>query len=73
MIVNVHEAETHLSTLIAKFLNGEEIIIAQNGKPILKFEKITSTPPTERPIGFFNCDIDMTSFDDPIPGLEEYQ
>lgn len=40
--VNVHEAKTHLSKLIEKVKNGEEVVIAKNGVPevrIVPFEK----------------------------------
>ncbi|MYD52637.1 MAG: type II toxin-antitoxin system Phd/YefM family antitoxin [Dehalococcoidia bacterium] len=32
--VNVHEAKTHLSRLLAQVEAGEEVIIARNGKPV---------------------------------------
>lgn len=38
--VNVHDAKTHFSKLIAEVEAGEEIIIARAGKPILKLVKI---------------------------------
>lgn len=31
--MNVHEAKTHLSKLIEKAKNGEEVVIAKNGVP----------------------------------------
>lgn len=31
--VNIHEAKTHLSRLIARVENGETIIIAKSGQP----------------------------------------
>ena len=34
--VNIHEAKTHLSRLLARASAGEEIIIAKAGKPIAK-------------------------------------
>ncbi len=34
--VNVHEAKTHLSRLLARIEKGEEIVIARNGDPIAK-------------------------------------
>ena len=34
--VNIHEAKTHLSRLLARVMGGEEIIIAKAGKPIAK-------------------------------------
>jgi prevent-host-death family protein len=33
MIVNIHQAKTHLSQLIAQAKSGEEIIIAKAGEP----------------------------------------
>jgi prevent-host-death family protein len=38
--VNVHDAKTHFSKLIAQVEAGEEIVIARAGKPILKLVKI---------------------------------
>ena len=35
-LVNIHEAKTHLSRLLARVMGGEEIIIAKAGKPIIK-------------------------------------
>ena len=36
MIVNVYEAKTHLSKLLNRVLNGEEIVIGRAGKPIAR-------------------------------------
>jgi prevent-host-death family protein len=36
MEVNIHHAKTNLSKLIEQAENGEEIIIARNGKPVVK-------------------------------------
>jgi prevent-host-death family protein len=33
MLVNMHEAKTHLSRLVERAANGEEIIIGNAGKP----------------------------------------
>lgn len=35
-IVNIHEAKTNLSKLIEKTLNGEEVIIAKAGEPLVE-------------------------------------
>jgi prevent-host-death family protein len=35
-IVNIHEAKTSLSKLIARAAHGEEIIIGKAGKPVAK-------------------------------------
>jgi len=36
MVANIYEAKTHLSRLIQKSLEGEEVIIAKSGKPLVK-------------------------------------
>jgi prevent-host-death family protein len=33
---NVHEAKTNLSKLIEQALNGEEVVIAKAGKPLVR-------------------------------------
>lgn len=43
--VNVHDAKTHFSKLIAEVESGEEIVIARAGKPILKLVKIDPERP----------------------------
>lgn len=43
-IVNVQEAKTHLSALIARAEAGEEIVIARAGRPILKLVPIAEPP-----------------------------
>jgi prevent-host-death family protein len=51
--VNIHEAKTHLSKLIAKAANGEPFIIAKAGKPMVKVVPIdASTPKKARRLGF---------------------
>jgi prevent-host-death family protein len=39
--VNIHEAKTNLSRLLAQVEAGEEVIIARNGKPVAKIEPFT--------------------------------
>ncbi len=36
--VNIGEAKTRLSELVAASLRGEEVILARAGKPVLRFE-----------------------------------
>ncbi len=51
--VNIHEAKTHLSKLIAKAANGEPFIIAKAGKPMVKVVAIDAPEPKRmRRIGF---------------------
>jgi prevent-host-death family protein len=51
--VNIHEAKTNLSRLIAKAVNGEPFIIAKAGKPMVKVIAIDAPEPKKmRRIGF---------------------
>jgi prevent-host-death family protein len=34
--VNVHEAKTHLSRLLARVSAGEEVVISKSGKPVAR-------------------------------------
>lgn len=38
--VNMHEAKTHLSKLVAKAVQGEPFVIAKAGKPMVKVTAI---------------------------------
>ena len=38
--VNIHEAKTHLSRLLKKVAEGEEVIIARSGEPIARIVPI---------------------------------
>jgi prevent-host-death family protein len=43
MIVNIHEAKTHLSRLVARAAAGEEIVIGKAGKPMAKLVPYTES------------------------------
>ncbi len=38
--VSIHEAKTHLSRLLDRVQQGEEIVIVKNGKPIAKLVRV---------------------------------
>jgi prevent-host-death family protein len=42
--VNIHEAKTTLSALLAAVEEGEQVVIARNGKPIAQLTRIDPTP-----------------------------
>ena len=65
--VNIHEAKTHLSRLIERAAEGEEIVIARAGKPIarlvgLNHDRSPRVPGSMR--GRIQIDDD---FDAPLP------
>jgi prevent-host-death family protein len=45
--VNIHEAKTHLSRLVERAANGETLIIAKAGKPMVK--RTPLGPPDDQP------------------------
>jgi prevent-host-death family protein len=47
MEVNVHHAKTHLSRLIQRAEEGEEVIIARDGKPAVKLVPVSPETPEE--------------------------
>lgn len=65
--MNIHEAKTHFSKLLARVGNGEEIIIAKAGKPIARIVPI-SDKPVERVPGSAKGKIAVApDFDTPLP------
>jgi prevent-host-death family protein len=62
---NVHDAKTHLSRLLERVEQGEEVIIAKSGRPVAKLVRVTAEP--RRP-GRLKGRIRMgEDFDDPLP------
>ncbi|MSP81179.1 MAG: type II toxin-antitoxin system Phd/YefM family antitoxin [Rhodospirillales bacterium] len=65
--VNIHDAKTHLSKLIARVRKGEEIVLAKAGKPVAKIVPFESGPKRRVPgsaRGLFALSDD---FDAPLP------
>ena len=65
--VNVQEAKTHLSRLLARVTAGEEIVISRYGRPIARL--VPANPvPKRRGGGGWESSISMDdSFDDELP------
>jgi len=51
-IVNIHEAKTHLSRLIARVMNGEQLVIAKAGKPVVQMSPYQENQVVPKRIGF---------------------
>jgi prevent-host-death family protein len=47
-MVNIHEAKTHFSKLLARVGAGEEIVIAKAGKPIARLAPIAPVSAKKR-------------------------
>jgi prevent-host-death family protein len=71
-IVNVHEAKTHLSRLLARVEAGEHIVIARAGRPVAELVPATSIRPRRKPGMDRGRIVIHDNFDDPLPEFEEY-
>ena len=71
--VTIHEAKTHLSRLIQKALEGEEIIIAKGKKPLVKLVVIPELR-KERRLGGAKDYVKFMAddFDAPLEEFKEY-
>ena len=57
-IVNMHQAKSSLSRLVEKALAGDEIVIARNGKPLVRLVPVPEKPEPRVPgrlRGKFGC------------------
>ncbi len=65
--VNVHEAKTHLSRLLARVALGEEVVIAKAGRPIARLVPV-APPPGNRVLGRDRGKVVIADdFDAPLP------
>ena len=67
MEVNIHEAKTHLSRLLQKVAEGEEVTIARAGVPVARLVPV-EVKKNVRPLGFARGEIWVADdFDAPLP------
>jgi prevent-host-death family protein len=65
--VNIHEAKTHLSRLLARVAAGEEILIAKAGKAIARLVPVGGEQP-EHALGIDKGRVVISDdFDSPLP------
>ena len=67
MIVNIHEAKTHLSRLLEDVRRGDEVVIAKAGRPIARlvpWQDAEQQRRFGRDAGLFEVPDD---FDEPLP------
>lgn len=67
-IVNIHDAKTHLSELLAQALAGDEVIIAKANKPLIRLVPL-EPPKKKRVFGLHKGEVLYISddFDEPFP------
>ena len=62
--INIHEAKTHLSRLLARVLAGEDVVIARSGRPIARLVRYDSETEPRRPGGWEGRVVVADDFDD---------
>jgi prevent-host-death family protein len=65
--VNVQEAETRLSQILAAAERGEEVVIARDGRPVVRLVPVAAPAPRE--VGFVSGSVPH-SFFEPLPADE---
>lgn len=72
MQVNMHDAKTRLSELVAAAENGNEVIIARDGTPAVRLVAITIEHAPVR-LGVLAGEIEIgADFDDPLEEFSPY-
>lgn len=72
--MNIAEAKSKLSELVARAEAGEEVVIARNGKPAVRITAVGSEPKAPRKLGLWehlNLDLPDSVFFDRDIELEE--
>lgn len=73
MQVTIHEAKTHLSRLIRKVLDGEEVIIARGKTPLVKLVVLEEEPAPRQLGGLKDFVLYIADdFDEPLEEFEDY-
>jgi prevent-host-death family protein len=67
MQVNVQEAKTRLSQILAAVEGGEDVVIARDGKPVVRLVPVAAPAPRE--VGFVTGSV-PDSFFEPLPDDE---
>ncbi len=66
--VNVHEAKTHLSRLLAKVARGDEVVIARGGKPVARLVPVQKARRMDDLLGIDRGRLWIAEdFDGPLP------
>ena len=69
--VNMHEAKTHLSRLVAAAAAGEPFVIARAGKPLVKVIAVDAPAAgTERRLGFMEGQVTIPEDFDRVRAAE---
>ncbi len=65
--INIHEAKTHFSRLLARVGEGEEVVIAKAGKPVARLVPVGKRPEQRVPGSAKNKVVIGKDFGKPLP------
>jgi prevent-host-death family protein len=72
LLVNMHDAKSNLSRLVKRAASGEEILIANHGKPVAMLTRIPNVR-KKMPWDIFKGKIEMAAdFDAPLDEFKGY-
>lgn len=67
LVLNVQEAKTRLSELLARVERGEDVLIARAGRPVAHLSAVDAAPP--RTFGILDLVVPDSLFE-PLPEVE---
>ncbi|MBI2009798.1 MAG: type II toxin-antitoxin system Phd/YefM family antitoxin [Candidatus Chisholmbacteria bacterium] len=70
-IVNIHQAKTHLSKLIAQVEKGKPVVIGKSGKPVAKITPYIEKKVTRKPGAWKGKVWVSPNFDDEDPEINK--
>ena len=65
--INIHEAKTHLSRLLERVSEGEEIVISKAGRPVARLVPAGERPERREPGSASGLVVVGEDFDAPLP------
>ncbi|MEO8469637.1 MAG: type II toxin-antitoxin system Phd/YefM family antitoxin [Chloroflexota bacterium] len=69
--VNIHDAKTHLSRLIERVEQGEEIVLARGGRPVARLVPLSTRTQPRQPGGWEGQVWIAPDFDAPLAEFDE--
>lgn len=66
-VVNIHEAKTHLSRLVQRVADGEDIVVARAGVPVVRLVPYAPDRKPRVPGAWKGKGWIADDFDDPLP------
>ena len=68
ILLNVHQAKTHLSKYLDRLSKGETILLCKRNTPVAEIRAVPAARKTKRPIGLAKNKVKITkSFFKPLP------